>query len=120
VVTSTLVMEGDGRVGDYVGGYTDWLRQRADTGAAKAFTREAAKAPVAAKRKLSFKESRELESLPALIEALEAEVESLTAALSDPSFYSRDASVITAHNAKIADAQARLDAAYSRWSELDG
>jgi ATP-binding cassette subfamily F protein uup len=127
VVTSTLVMEGDGSVGDYVGGYTDWLRQRAVDASARAPVREPAKplqaaapAPVAAKRKLSFKESRELESLPALIEALEAEVESLTAALSDPSFYSRDASVITAHNAKIADAQARLDAAYSRWSELDG
>jgi ATP-binding cassette subfamily F protein uup len=126
VVTSTLVMEGDGSVGDYVGGYTDWLRQRTVDASSRTPAREPAKpdqpaapAPLAAKRKLSFKESRELESLPALIETLEAEVESLTAALSDPAFYSRDASVITAHNAKIADAQARLDAAYSRWSELD-
>lgn len=125
VVTSTLVMEGDGRVGDYVGGYTDWLRQRVDTPVVKTQVREAVK-PVAAppaaapaKRKLSFKETRELESLPGLIETLESEIASLTDALSDPQFYSRDAAAITAHNAKIADTQARLDAAYARWAELD-
>ena len=125
VVTSTLVMEGDGRVGDYVGGYTDWLRQRADAPVARAPVREADKAAVAppaaapAKRKLSFKETRELESLPGLIETLETEIASLTGGLSDPAFYSRDAAAITAHNAKLADAQARLDAAYARWAELD-
>ncbi|AXK72064.1 ATP-binding cassette domain-containing protein [Lysobacter sp. TY2-98] len=124
VVTSTLVMEGDGRVGDYVGGYTDWLRQRPVFGAKSTRAEPPKSAPVAAvtppKRKLSYKESRELEALPARIETLEGDVARLTDALSDPSFYARDAAAITAHNADIARAQAELDAAYARWAELDG
>ncbi|WP_133498812.1 ATP-binding cassette domain-containing protein [Cognatilysobacter terrigena] len=127
VVTSTLVMEGDGRVGDYVGGYTDWLRQK-PTLESRGVKPEASKAaPVAstsavapAKRKLSYKETRELEALPGRIETLEGDVARLTGALSDPSFYTRDAAAITAHNAELARAQAELDAAYARWSELDG
>jgi ATP-binding cassette subfamily F protein uup len=131
VVTSTLVMEGEGRVGEYVGGYTDWLRQRPTPRDASGRT-EARATPsksipspgtssVAApqKRKLSYKESKELEQLPARIEALEAMVASLTDALGDPSFYARDAGAITAHNAQLAAAQAELDAAYARWAELD-
>ena len=130
VVTSTLVMEGDGDVGEYVGGYTDWLRQRPQ-GEARAFRGEPAKAaapqastpppaaPPPAKRKLSYKETRELEALPGRIEALEAEVAKLTEALSDPGFYSRDAAAISAHNAELARVQAELDTAYARWSELD-
>ncbi|HEY4559519.1 MAG TPA: ATP-binding cassette domain-containing protein, partial [Lysobacter sp.] len=128
VVTSTLVMEGEGRVGEYVGGYTDWLRQRPQDGA-RAFRGEPAKAAAPptpapataapAKRKLSYKETRELEALPGRIEALEAEVARLTEALSHPGFYSRDAAAITAHNAELARVQAELDAAYARWSELD-
>ncbi|GAB6197200.1 ATP-binding cassette domain-containing protein [Lysobacter xanthus] len=128
VVTSTLVMEGEGQVGDYVGGYTDWLRQRPADGS-KIARGEPAKAvaapapaptvPAPAKRKLSFKETRELESLPVRIEQLEAEVARLTEALSEPAFYSRDAASITAHNAELARVQGELDAAYARWSELD-
>jgi ATP-binding cassette subfamily F protein uup len=120
-------MECEGRVGEYVGGYTDWLRQRsADEARAATSARETPKpaaatpAAVPAKRKLSFKETRELESLPGLIETLERDVATLTDALSEPRFYTRDAADITAHNAKLADAQARLDAAYARWAELDG
>ncbi|GAB2515700.1 ATP-binding cassette domain-containing protein [Lysobacter humi (ex Lee et al. 2017)] len=127
VVTSTLVMEGEGVVGEYVGGYSDWLRQRAAPRAdskpkaapaamASASTTAAAPAP---KRKLSYKESRELEQLPARIEALEARLALLTEALADPAFYQRDPGMITAHNAEMANAQSELDAAYARWSELD-
>ncbi|GAB1595738.1 ATP-binding cassette domain-containing protein [Lysobacter claricitrinus] len=129
VVTSTLVMEGDGQVGDYVGGYTDWLRQRpvanarstkAEPPRTAAASAPTTPAPAPARRKLSFKETRELEALPARIEALEGEVARLTDALSEPSFYTRDAAAITAHNADIARVQAELDTAYARWSELDG
>ena len=85
VVTSTLVFEGDGRVQEYVGGYEDWLRQRrnADAKAEPARLRRAGsgantatiatKEPSRAQRKPSYKEQRELEELPARIEALEAE-----------------------------------------------
>jgi ATP-binding cassette subfamily F protein uup len=127
VVTSTLVMEGEGRVGEYVGGYSDWLRQRpapreaareeARTPAPRGATPAATAAP--ARRKLGYRESKELEQLPARIEALEAKVAMLTDALGDPAFYTRDAAAITAHNTELVAAQAELDAAYARWAELD-
>ena len=132
VVTSTLVMEGNGRVGEYVGGYSDWLRQRRVEFTAPASTAApsapmpvspiaaAATTPTTPKRKLSFKDARELEQLPALIEALEARIAQLTAAMADPAFFQRDAALIAADNAMLADTQAELDAAYARWAELDG
>ena len=133
VVTSTLVLEGEGRVGDYVGGYTDSLRQRpppAQNGMAVASaTAVPAAKPVAAaavaeaapaRRKLSFKDARELEQLPAKIEQLERDVEGLTGAMNDPAFYTRSSAEVTAHTQQLARVQAELDAAYARWEELDG
>ncbi|MCP1373887.1 ATP-binding cassette domain-containing protein [Dyella lutea] len=128
VVTSTLVLEGDGRVGEYVGGYSDWLRQRPTavpaTAAAPAAAPPAALAPAAAstvaKRKLSFKDQRELEQLPARIEALENDIAERTAAMSEPAFFRQDSAAVTAANEALAKTQAELDAAYARWSELDG
>ncbi len=129
VVTSTLVMEGQGRVGEYVGGYSDWLRQR--PAAAQAAGKAAAKpaAPVAAapapepaapRRKLSYKDARELEQLPARIEALEARLAELGEQMNQPAFYQREPAAITAHNAELAQTQADLDHAYGRWAELEG
>ena len=134
VVTSTMVMEGDGRIGEYVGGYSDWLRQSPQT-AAVAVPKPAEKkaapapapvaaapaaAPAAPKKKLSYKDARELEALPGLIEQLEMDVEGLTAAMNDPAFYTRSSAEVTAHTQKLSEVQARLDAAYARWEELDG
>ncbi|MDQ3057024.1 MAG: ATP-binding cassette domain-containing protein [Pseudomonadota bacterium] len=125
VVTSTLVMEGNGRVGDYVGGYSDWLRQRPDTMRQAApqatlvkMTPDQAKAP--AKRKLNYKDARELELLPLRIETLETTLGELSARSNDPAFYQRDTAAITAHNTELAKLQLELDAAYARWSELEG
>ena len=129
VVTSTLVMEGDGRVGEYVGGYTDWLRQRpvksVPAASAKAAPTAAAiaaatPAPAAPKKKLSYKDARELEQLPVRIEQLETKVAELTAQMNEPSFYQRDAAGIAAHTDLMAKTQAELDAAYERWNELEG
>ncbi|WP_342315579.1 ATP-binding cassette domain-containing protein [Lysobacter sp. FW306-1B-D06B] len=124
VVTSTLVMEGDGRVGEYVGGYTDWLRQRPVKSVPLVATKPvaaAASSPApAAKKKLSYKDARELEQLPARIEALETRVAELTAQMNEPAFYQRDAAAITAHTDLMAKTQAELDAAYERWNELEG
>jgi len=123
VVTSTLVMEGDGRVGEYVGGYSDWVRQRqvVPVSAPTLVRQEPSKpaAPVPAKRKLSFKEQRELEQLPATIDQLETRVATLTNAMSDPAFFRKDSAAIVAHNTQLADAQAELDRAFARWVELD-
>jgi len=131
VVTSTLVFEGDGRLGDYVGGYSDWqaekrkqaARKGADAarpaavpGAGAPPPRENAGKPA---KKLSNKERQELEALPARIEALEKEQAELTEKLSDPSFYKAQA-------AKFAEVKARLEtvekehaAAFARWEELE-
>ena len=100
VVTSTFVFEGDGRVQEYVGGYEDWVRQRAPEPETPRRVRRGARPrtrrasghrtpPVAAvkSKKLSYKEQRELEALPAHIEALEAEQRELNARVAGPAFY---------------------------------
>ena len=131
VVSSTLVLEGDGKVGEYVGGYGDWLRQRSvDRASAEApsLTSKPAKAETPtiatsnekAKRKLSYKDARELEQLPARIEQLEAEIAKRAEAMNDPSFYQQDNSAIQKANDALAKAQAELELAYARWSELEG
>ncbi|MFK2903039.1 ATP-binding cassette domain-containing protein [Dyella ginsengisoli] len=131
VVSSTLVLEGNGQIGEYVGGYSDWLRQRPTAAAAVAaaaakpgLTRTdppAAPAPAAApKRKLSFKDQRELELLPKRIEELETEIAKRGEAMTDPAFFKQDSAKITAANEAVAKLQAELEAAYARWSELDG
>ncbi len=133
VVTSLLVLEGDGRVQDFVGGYSDWERWRNERDAA----REAAKRPRAAakeapapeprekpaapaKRKLSYKEQRELEALPGRLEELEARKAALTAETGDPSFYSRPHEEVAAKLQELADLDAEIDAAFTRWAELEG
>ncbi|HTL68280.1 MAG TPA: ATP-binding cassette domain-containing protein [Lacunisphaera sp.] len=128
VVTSSFVFEGDGVIGDYVGGYTDWQhekqKQAAKTTGWNALTptrseRLEVKSLHPSAQKLSNKERKELESLPAKIEALEKEQAQLTAKLADPSFYKSQA-------AQFAQVKARLDAleqehavAFTRWEELE-
>ncbi|MFO1516234.1 MAG: ATP-binding cassette domain-containing protein [Lysobacterales bacterium] len=136
VVTSTLVLEGEGRIGEYVGGYSDWLRQRpasvravakpaardSDTAARDALTAAApaaAAAPVV-KRKRSYKDQRELEMLPARIEALETRIAELGASLQDPATYQRGGEGLATLHRQLAEVQAELDAAYARWAELEG
>ena len=127
VVTSTLVLEGQGRLADYVGGYSDWVRQRPNA----LFNTESA-APVKAspspvqttvatepKRKLSYKDTRELELLPARIEQLEADIAARTASMNDPKFYQQDSATILRFNEALAKIQAELEHAYQRWNELD-
>jgi ATP-binding cassette subfamily F protein uup len=124
VVTSTLVIEEDGTVKEYEGGYDDYLRQRpaeAQEGT-KAATVAAAKMPPAAResaRKLSFKERKELEGLPARIEELEHAVRELHEAMADPAFYRRDRDEIARASARLEDMEQELAAAYERWQVLE-
>ena len=131
VVTSTLALEGDGRLGDYVGGYSDWLRQRPVAAQEDKATSMDARlrghdeskdiaATPPAKKKLSYKDQRELDQLPARIEQLEADVAERTAAMQDAAFYKQEAAAQQRANAELAAAQAELDAAYARWEVLDG
>jgi ATP-binding cassette subfamily F protein uup len=126
VVTSTLALEGDGRVGEYVGGYDDWLRQRpapppalVAVQPAKSAPAAAAASPVAAKRRLGYKEARELEQLPARIEQLERRVAELMGAMQERAFFQQDASVIAAAHAELAHIQTELDDAFRRWEQLE-
>ncbi|GAB4300087.1 MAG: ATP-binding cassette domain-containing protein [Thiohalomonadaceae bacterium] len=124
VVTSTLVFEGEGRIGDYVGGYDDWLRQRRVAPAARTAEKVV---PAAAemrdksrpKAKLSYKEQRELETLPQRIEALEAEQQALHDAMGAPDFYQQDKAAITAVQERLAALEEELMAAYERWERLE-
>ena len=123
VVTSTLVFE-PGGVKEYVGGYDDWLRQRAAARPAKTETKKApppapAATPQPATKKLSYKNQRELDALPATIERLESQLAGLHERMADPAFYKGDPAEIAAAQAEASDAQQRLDAAYARWEELE-
>jgi ABC transport system ATP-binding/permease protein len=129
VVTSTLVFEGDGRIQEYVGGYEDWLRQRRTvvvSGFSRTTTEASAKAasrtaptPAAPKKKLSFKEKREMEDLPKKIERLEAEQEALLAKIASPDFYKEPPDAITRALARVDELKGSLHDAYARWDELD-
>ena len=125
VVSSTLVLEGDGQIGEYVGGYSDWLRQRPTattpkTAEAKTAAATPAAVPAEPKRKLSYKDARELEQLPGRIETLEADIAVRTDAMNDPDFFRQDNAAVMKANEALAKLQAELETAYARWSELDG
>ena len=128
VVTSTLVFEGEGRIGEYVGGYSDWLRQRKATvpsavssSKSKPKPPSATPAPASGKpKKLSYKDQRELDALPARIESLEAEQSELQAVTSDPDFYRQEPDTITATLARLEALSAELESCYARWEELEG
>jgi ATP-binding cassette subfamily F protein uup len=129
VVTSTLVLEGDGRVGEYVGGYSDWLRQRP----ASRHSGEGGNPALAdsskpggrenneqnPKRKLSYKDARELEQLPARIEQLESAIAEQTSAMQTPEFFKQQPAEIATSNATLSALQSDLDAAYARWQALE-
>ena len=72
------------------------------------------------KRKLSYKDARELEQLPARIEALERDIAARTQAMHDPAFFKQGGDAIAAANADLAALQSELDAAYARWQTLEG
>ena len=107
VVTSTLVFGGDGKIEEYVGGYDDWLRQK-EAAAVAGRGEPAAKPPPKprpATIKMTFKEERELEALPALLEELEAEKKQLYLSLADPGFYRGESgSDVATVNARLQEA----------------
>jgi ATP-binding cassette subfamily F protein uup len=139
VVTSTLVFEGDGRVGEYVGGYEDWRRVRraAAEAAGHAVSPDAAPpgtraegamaeprqasgpGTAPARRRLSYMDQRELDQLPARIEVLEAEQHALHEAVAAPTFYKDPPDAIRATLDRLDQLQRELLEAYARWDGLD-
>ncbi len=125
VVTSTLVFESGG-IKEYVGGYTDWVRQRgdlrADREAGERRSQETSRQGEAVRQppaKLSFKMKRELEQLPGEIERLESEIAAIHARMAEPAFYQQPAAAIAAASAEAQQLQTRLETAFARWEELD-
>ena len=127
VVTSTLVFEGNGRVDEFLGGYREWMEQRAADQARQIQMQKSAAAPAepvkqalpSRGKKLSYREQKELEGLPALIESLEAEQSALQALMASADFYRRDKQEITVSLARAESLKQELDAAYGRWEALD-
>ncbi len=122
VVTSSLVFEGKGQVREYVGGYSDWLRQRKShlqKRATAARTGSPAEKPKARLARLGYKEQRELEQLPQQIEQMEAEVEAIHEDMASASFYQQASEQITDRKATLARIEANLQTAYQRWDELE-
>jgi len=126
VVTQVLAPLGDGRWREYVGGYSDWLRQRstvmpspqpspARAGEGGPAGQVAKKAPV----KMSYKETRELEQLPLQIEALEVEQRALTAAMSGPEYHKRGGEQLRKDATRATAIEQALEVAFERWAELD-
>jgi ATP-binding cassette subfamily F protein uup len=125
VVTSTWAFEGNGVVREYVGGYEDWLRQRA-IAAARPATADARKTAAAAektatepaRRKLSYKEQRELDAIPAQIEALEKEQTALQALLNEADIYTRAPHEAVAAAERLGVIEEALLGLLERWEAL--
>jgi len=129
VITSCLVMEGNGQVGEYVGGYSDWLRQKSrqveeqtrqaapvskpgsSTGQGKAANKPA---------KLSYKLARELEQLPGKMEKIEQRLAEIGTELNDPALYRQNTEEISRRTNEAQALQLELDGLYARWEELEG
>jgi len=138
VVTGTLVFEGDAVVNEYVGGYDDWLRysqsrasqpendsaildnETSNKSAGRSGQPITGEVTDAAKaKKLSYKDQRELDALPALIEGYEQAIEELQRKMADPDFFRQDKDIIVDTQNLLADKQDKLSHCYARWEELE-
>jgi ATP-binding cassette subfamily F protein uup len=124
VVTSTIVLEGDGRLQEYVGGYDDWIRQR-DASIGQSYGVPKDKTVKQKKRhreksKLSFKETRELEELPEQIQVLEVQKTQLIGILNSAELYKNNSTAqVQAVNKQLEVLDVALADAYRRWDELE-
>ncbi len=124
VVSSTLVFEDNATINQYVGGYADWLRQRADKLSSPPKTIHQEKKtkptePAITVTKLAYKEQRELDSLPAEIDKIETKISELEHTMSDDNFYQQDAISISNTVGKLKQLNDDLHLAYARWETLD-
>ena len=122
LVTSVIAVEGDGEIAEYVGGYTDYLRQR-PTKADPVKAAKQAAAPVRADKpktaRLGFKEQHDLQRLPGVIEALGKEQAMLQQKLAEPGLYSRDRIAFDKATQRLDALHVELAAAEDRWLELE-
>ena len=131
IVTSTLVLEGDGRVGEYAGGYSDGVASREAMAASAAEVSAGSGKPgkpgkpagsqggKRTRATLTWAEQRELEALPARIESLEARVGEMLERMVDPAFFRQEGTVIGEARAALGVLEAEVAAAYARWEALE-
>ncbi|KMZ32180.1 ATP-binding cassette domain-containing protein, partial [Haemophilus influenzae] len=133
--TECYLFEGEGRLNKYVGGFFDAKQQQANFWASKAVEEQAKakktevqKEESAVKNdrtskpksvKLSYKEQRELEQLPQLLEELETKITVLQAEIADPAFFQQAHDITDAKLKALADTEAELETAFLRWEELE-
>ncbi len=127
VVTSVIVFEGEGVVNEFVGGYSDWLaysqalakeQSKNNKKIAKTTNNQAVEAPTK-KKKISYKEQKELAELPSTIEALESKQTEISGHIAAPEFYQQDQAKVNTVLAELAKIDADLVQAYARWDELE-
>jgi ATP-binding cassette subfamily F protein uup len=126
VVTQTIASEGDGNWREYVGGYSDWLKQRSKPTAAGGTPKPdpknqspAATAAPKGRTKLSFKEQRELDSLPREIEALEREQADLTTRMSGPDYHRQGADQMRTDSKRLEEIETLMQTKFARWEALE-
>jgi ATP-binding cassette subfamily F protein uup len=129
VVTSLLVLEGNGVVTEHAGGYSEWQARVASAASAQTARRTDKTPPAAASsvqptagakaNKLSYKLQRELENIPRQIEGLEKQQQSLEEKVSHPDFYQGDRATVDAALAELARVQNELEALFERWAALE-
>ncbi|MFK5913437.1 MAG: ATP-binding cassette domain-containing protein [Woeseiaceae bacterium] len=124
VVSSTLAFDGDGIVNEYVGGYDDWLRQskeRKNLGqkvTKKKTEKKTDKPKESKKKKLSYKDQFELDTLPQKIESLEIEQSAIQEKIAEPDFYQEDKKIVDKELDRLKEVESELETTYARWEEL--
>lgn len=124
VVTSSIVFETAG-VREYDGGYDDWIRQRPkehlpeEASKSKKVREKSKRADEDAKRKLSYKDQRELDALPERIEQLETEIAAVHTTMAQPDFYQRPKDELIAAQSRLKELEGQLEMAFERWQELE-
>lgn len=132
VITSLIVLDGKGGVNEYVGGYSDWEARggslsEARAGAASKVAQAGTETPVVnkhqtgtGKQKLSYKDQRELASLPGKIEKLEKQQSEIEETMAAPGFFQSDHEQTQRVSSELASVQGQLELAFERWNELEG
>lgn len=122
LVTSTIVIEEGGRAAEYVGGYSDYMRMKKQAEAAPARAakpKETAERPAQPRKKLTYRDQRDYERLPAVIEELEKKIKTLETELADPALFTKNPDAFNKKAAELSTAQADKDNAETRWLELE-
>lgn len=123
VATSLLVFEGRGKITEYVGGIEDWQTSIANKKSTSQKAKQEDNTPEKAKakqgKKLSYKDQRELDSLPETAEKLEEEIDLLEEKISQPDFYQGDDKTVKQTLSQLEEKQALLSHSYERWEALE-